>query len=301
VELLVAAGLGVGAVIAGVGGTHAAAAAWGLAGPVADAVHLIGVTVWVGGLLALVRIRPWLREGELAPVAGEVFAGFSDLAGYAVALVLGAGVVLSLILVGSWDGLFGTVYGWFVLAKISLFAPMVAVGAWNRYRVLPASEDPATLPASVATLARNVRYEAVLGAVVLALAAILTATSPAAAPSPGDATLRLVSTTSGIEFVFQVLPFPSVPGVYTFELLLYNAADGTEYTLATNGTLRFTLLNSTLTPSTVALDGPHGNHLFIPECPNLSQPGVWKIDARISRTAGLDVTSTFNVVVGTVR
>jgi copper transport protein len=301
VELLVAAALGFGAIIAGTAGTHSAAASWGLAGPIADAVHLVGVAIWVGGLLALLRLRPWLREPELAPVAGEVFVGFSTLAGYAVALLLGAGVVLSLILVGSWDGLFGTAYGWLVLAKVSLFAPMVAVGAWNRYRVLPATENPARLQESVGLLARNVRVEAILGAIVLALAAILTSISPAAAPNPGDTTLRLVSTSGGIQFVLQVLPFPSVPGVYTFELLLYNAADGTAYTGATNGTLRFTLLNSTLTPSLVPLEGPHppGNHFFIPECPNLSQPGVWKIEARISRTTGPDVAATFNVAVGT--
>src|SRR5439155_27281363 len=132
IELLVAVTLGVAAIVAGSAGTHAAAAPWGLAGPIADAIHLTGVSLWVGGLLALFRLRPWLREKELEPVAKEVFAGFSELAGWAVALVLGAGVVLSLILIGTWDALLGTPYGWIVLAKISLFAPMVALGAWNR-------------------------------------------------------------------------------------------------------------------------------------------------------------------------
>ena len=122
-----------------------------------------------------------------------MFAGFSELAGWGVALVLGGGLVLSLILVGTLDALVGTAYGWIVLAKVSLFAPMLAIGAWNRYRVLPGSGDPATLPVSVSRLARNVRFEAVLGAVVLALAAVLTAISPVAPTNPGEASLRLVA------------------------------------------------------------------------------------------------------------
>jgi len=298
VEVLVAVGLAMTGVLVGAGGTHAAAAPWGLVGPVADAVHLLGVSLWIGGLLALFRVRPWLREAELAPAAREVFLGFSDIAGYAVALVLGAGVVLSLVLVGTWDALLGTWYGWIVLAKISLFAPMVAVGAWNRYRVLPASEAPEGLPGTVARLARNVRFEAVLGAVVLILAAILTSVPPPSSLAPSSTDFRLSATSDGIRFDFHVTPFPSVPGVYTFEGYLYNATDGSEYTNATNATLRFTLVNPPLPPQDVTMLGPHTNHFFV-DSPALSQRGVWRIDLRVSRNNGPDVRVTFNIAVGT--
>src|SRR2546428_5088885 len=187
IEVLVGVGLAIAAILVGSGGTHAAAAPWGLLGPAADAAHLVGVSLWVGGLLALFRVRPWLREGEMAPVAREVFAGFSTLAAYSVALVLGAGVGLSLILAPTWAALLGPPYGWIVLAKISLFAPMVAVGAWNRYRVLPASDVPEELPDTVAHLARNVRIEAIPGAVVLTLAAILASPSPPTSLARGTA------------------------------------------------------------------------------------------------------------------
>ena len=296
VELLAAIALGFAGIFAGTGGTHAAAGTWGFAGPVADAVHLLGVSLWVGGLLALFRIRPWLRERELAPVAQDVFIGFSDLAGWAVALVLGAGVVLSLILVGTWDALVGSVYGWIVLAKISLFAPMVAVGAWNRYRVLPASEDPEKLPDTVARLARNVRFEALLGAAVLALAAVLTAISPAISTAGGPDALRLTSTADGVRFDFQVTPFPSIPGFYTFELLLYNATDGSPYETATNATLHFTL-NGTFVED-IPMTHLHGYHFFIDSSPRLSQPGDWGIDAEVLRTTGPLVHATFHIIVG---
>ena len=298
IEVLVGIGLAIAGIFAGAGGTHAAAAPWGLWGPAADAAHLFGVSLWVGGLLALFRVRPWLREGELAPVAREVFVGFSDLAAYAVALVLGAGVVLSLILVETWDALLGTPYGWIVLAKISLFAPMVAVGAWNRYRVLPASDVPEKLPGAVAHLARNVRIEAIVGAVVLTLAALLTSLSPPASLAPGNADFHLVATSQGIRFDFSVYPFPSVPGVYTFEILLYNATDGSGFETATNATLTFTLANPPLPPSNATMLGPHGNHFFV-DSPALSQRGIWRVDVRIVRTTGPDVRVTFNIAVGT--
>ena len=297
IELLVGIGLTVAAILVGSGGTHAAAAPWGLLGPAADAAHLVGVSLWVGGLLALFRVRPWLREGEMAPVAREVFAGFSTLAAYSVALVLGAGVVLSLILVATWEALLGTLYGWIVLAKISLFAPMVAVGAWNRYRVLPASDVPEKLPDTVAHLARNVRIEAILGAVVLTLAAILTSLSPPTSLAGGTAEFHRTATSQGIRFDFSAYPYPSVPGVYTFEILLYNATDGSGFETATNATLTFTLANPPLPPSNATMEGPHGNHFFV-TTPALSQRGIWRVDVRIQRTTGPDVRVTFNIAVG---
>ncbi len=43
------------------------------------------------------------------------------------------------------------------------------------------------------------------------------------------------------------------------------------------------------------MEGPHGNHFFVVDCPGMSQPGVWRIDARISRVAGFDVLATINI------
>lgn len=134
--------VGVSAVVASSLGTHAAAdlnlAGLGVA---ADAAHLAGVALWVGGLAGIVAVRTFLREDDTVTLARIVLGRFSRLAAYSVGLVLIGGLVLSFLLVRSWDALLGTAYGWVVLAKIVLFVPMVFIGAYNRYWLIPAASD----------------------------------------------------------------------------------------------------------------------------------------------------------------
>ncbi|HEV8594095.1 MAG TPA: CopD family protein [Thermoplasmata archaeon] len=292
--LLVAVALGGAAIAAQTLAGHAAAseALWPL-GPASDAAHIAGVYAWIGGLLAILWVRPILLDGESLPFAWGVVSRFSAYAFWAVGLVILGGAGLALVLVGTWDGLVGTAYGWLVVGKISLFAPLLAMGAWNRYRVLPRSADG---PAGLAPLVRNVRFESTLAALLLVIAAVLTAIPPAASPAAANQDFTLHATKDGIRFDFTVIPYPTVPGVYTFELLLYNASTGTGYGNARGANLTFTLVNDTGFPQTLPLDGPHGNHFFA-DSPALARAGIWRIDLLLSRTDGFDISVTFYVTI----
>src|SRR5207249_7485153 len=93
--------------------THAAAStAWAPFSTLADAGHLVGVAFWVGGLIVLVRLRAWFLQEENVPFSHQAMRRFSRLATYAVGLVLVAGTALAVFLVGSFDALLGTAYGW---------------------------------------------------------------------------------------------------------------------------------------------------------------------------------------------
>jgi copper transport protein len=290
--VLACAGLAVAGLAVGSLGTHSAAVAPPL-GSIADAVHLVGVAAWVGGLLAILWVRSRLRDPAASAWAPRVIQAFSRMASYAVGLVLIGGGVLAVLLVGSVERLVETPYGWLVLAKVSLFAPMVALGGVNRYRHVPkvAGQDDTE---AVHAVVRNVRWEVLLGALVLAVASVLTVLSPAVA-SPGTSQSFAASATEdGLRVDFEVVPYPRVPGVYTVNVYLYDGATGNPYTIARNGTLTFRLLTSTDPAQVVPLDGPHGNHLFA-ETPAMSRAGTWKIDARIARATGFDVIVSFYV------
>ena len=88
--------------------------------------------------------------------------------------------MLSLLLVGTWEALVGTAYGWVVLGKIALFAPMVALGAFNRYRLIPETAEADKPAEAVRRIVGNVRLETALGIAVLVLAGLLTTMTPAA-------------------------------------------------------------------------------------------------------------------------
>lgn len=285
-------------VVAGSFDTHGAASTtWPLVGLLGEGLHLVAVVAWIGGLVAILVARRYIVDAKAQSLGGQALRRFSRFAGYSVAAILGTGILLGVLLVGSWSALLDTGYGWVVLAKVSLFAPMVILGAFNRSHLRrKASEDPPGVT-EVSRVARNVKLEAAMGAVVLALAALLTSLSPAATVAAAPQTFLLVSTTQGLTFDFSINPYPQTPGVYTFVVLVYNATDGTDYNGVRNGTLTFTLTNSTLPPETVTLLGPHGNHLYVIS-PALSRAGTWRIDLLVTRFNAFDVETSFYVVIG---
>src|SRR5207245_9986173 len=97
-HLLIGVILGITAIGIGVAGTHAAATDLVIieftlpgVGVVADAAHILGVTLWVGGLVTICGVRSFLREPSSVPPARIVIGRFSRLAGYGRGLLLLAG------------------------------------------------------------------------------------------------------------------------------------------------------------------------------------------------------------------
>ena len=93
------------------------------------AIHLVGVTVWVGGLLALALLRPMLG-GDLAATA----ARYSVLAGWCFAAVALSGLQSALIRVGPWSDL-GTRYGVLLMVKTAALL-LLGYAGWRHRRSL---------------------------------------------------------------------------------------------------------------------------------------------------------------------
>src|SRR2546428_10179847 len=167
--LFVGALLGFAAVAIGSAGTHAAAvqSLGGISsyfginplaplnaiapaiGTIADAAHIAGVALWVGGLATILAMRSLLREPTSVPLARIVLGRFSAMAFYCVGLVLIGGFILALLLVGSWDPLFSSGYGWGGLAKGSLLLPMIPFGPATPHRPSPGAPQTGRPPAAV--------------------------------------------------------------------------------------------------------------------------------------------------------
>ncbi|MFI7585936.1 cytochrome c oxidase assembly protein [Spongisporangium articulatum] len=108
-------------------------------------LHLFGVTVWLGGLLALVALAPLVRSG--LPAAAR---RYSTLAGWSFAAVAFSGVVSAYLQVPSWSGL-GSRYGVLLLAKTVLLLVLGWFG-WMHRQVTLGRLD-AGLPRSFLRLA----------------------------------------------------------------------------------------------------------------------------------------------------
>lgn len=115
-------------------GGHAAGATDHGSAVNALAVHLVGVTVWVGGLLALAMLRPLLDEGNGGSDLAATAARYSTLAGWCFAAVALSGLQSALIRIGPVSDL-GTRYGALLLVKTAALL-LLGYAGWRHRRSL---------------------------------------------------------------------------------------------------------------------------------------------------------------------
>jgi len=143
----------------------------------ADWVHLSAASVWIGGLVAMV-VAVWPVAPELRHTA---FARFSQLASVLIALVITAGVYLSVLRLPRIQALWEASYGRVLLVKLSLVSLALLWGAFHRFVIGPAllrSGD-----GFAARVGRSLAGEAVVGIAVLLAAAVLVDSSPPPQPA----------------------------------------------------------------------------------------------------------------------
>jgi putative copper export protein/mono/diheme cytochrome c family protein len=154
-----------------------------------DVLHLVATAVWMGGLvpLALLLRAAGRDAGEDArPYAVLATRRFSDVALGAVLVLVLTGVLNAVIEVGSVAGLLGTNHGRLLIVKLLLLAPILALGAMNRRRLVPELSGPSDTVGRPAMrrLARTVGVETLLALSLLAIVAAMTVSPPARHESP---------------------------------------------------------------------------------------------------------------------
>lgn len=159
----------------------------------ADMLHLLAAGAWLGSLIPLALLLSEARsigDPGWAAIARRAVRRFSVLAAAMVATLFAAGLVNTWFLAGSVPALIGTGYGRLLLAKIAIFATMVALAAVNLLRMAPRLGPAASLRqpllwVAVAHLRRNAAIEASLGLSVLAIVGVLGILPPGLHTEPG--------------------------------------------------------------------------------------------------------------------
>ncbi|MCW3794556.1 copper resistance protein CopC [Paenibacillus sp. LS1] len=184
-----------------------------------DFVHLIGAAFWIGALTAMAICLPPLADKLPSKVRGEVYwvaiRRFTAWGIGAVAALVATGIYSSLIILPAplLTSLFTTAYGLVLIGKIVLLIVML-VFAWRHARLARAAMG--------IRLSGSLKAELATGAVILALAAVLTHLSPGqpAAIGPYQETK---TTEDGSAITLQVSP--NVTGENQFEVDV-KSADG---------------------------------------------------------------------------
>lgn len=274
-------------------GSHAAAEgdwAWPV---LADWMHLMAASVWVGGL-AQFAIGLWSLRRTTAQWRARLIARliprFSALALLSVGVLILTGVYAGVLRVGSWSALLGSLYGQTLIVKLVIATPMLVMGAVNLFIVTPNLQHAAALPAGndslIARFRRMVSSEVGLGALLLLSVGVLTALPPAKVPAPA-----LVAAANADDLKLAINIAPGRVGFNTFSLTV--TANGQPVNETKEVALRFTPTTADVPPSEAQLIA-QGNGVYSLKGGFLSLPDAWQVQAVVRRAGAFDAFANFN-------
>jgi putative copper resistance protein D len=150
----------------------------------ADALHLLGASAWIGGLVSLVLVLAAVRHRQSvvsASLAWDSTRRFSTLGIVSVAILAATGIVNAWILVGSFHALVTTGYGRLLTLKLVAFATMLVFAFVNRFWLTPqltVSSGELRLE-TLRQLTRNSSIEIALALAIFAIVGVLGTLHPA--------------------------------------------------------------------------------------------------------------------------
>lgn len=266
----------------------------------AELVHLLGVTLWVGGLGYFATLFWWstFREPSAASELAWAIPAFSVLAVGAVGLLTISGLYLAQLHLGSLDQLLSTLYGRILLAKLCVVGLMVGLGGYHQFIVHPRIVASLDLSGRSANpngqrFRQTLRIEALLGLLALLLASFLGTTSPPSSPPPHvDETFRQARAVDNAQLVVEVRPLR--PGPNEIQLTV-TGRDGEPLTDATGALLQLQVAGSETAPIgvTLARESPG---IFREKDLILGMEGRWKGQVTVQRQGAYDLHDHFDLV-----
>lgn len=142
-----------------------------------DWLHLVAASAWTGGLIGLGLVALGGEPAWPSPLLATVAGRFSRLSGVCLLAVIGSGGYNAWVELGAVSALWTTAYGRVLAVKLAILVPLIAIGAINRYRVLPGLG--ARQPQGSGQLWSNIAREAFLATLIFACSAVLGESVPA--------------------------------------------------------------------------------------------------------------------------
>jgi len=197
-----------------------------------DVLHVSGMTLWLGGLAALLLAVPAatsrIDEGERSGLLLATLQRFSPLALACVAALAVSGTVRAIIEVGSFSALVDTGFGRAVVVKAVVLLVLIGLGYANRNRLMPAIAERAA--ASQLTggpgrrLRTNLRFEVAGIAVALLAASMMVGYAPPSEAASGPVS---GSETVGLNYLEYTIE-PATVGANEIHLYLFDSDDGSQ-------------------------------------------------------------------------
>ncbi|HKC90157.1 MAG TPA: copper resistance protein CopC [Candidatus Limnocylindria bacterium] len=256
-----------------------------------DFVHVLSVSIWTGGVVALlwcVLLAGRDETAEEARALGGVVWRFSITALIAAALLITAGVLQAFDRLVLIDDLYETPYGIALAVKVVLVLVALAIGAFNLFRWGPRLR--AGMRARTA-LIRDTVAETAIFVVIIVAASFLTAFAPPAQPSAAayDQTQHV----SGLRL--EMLVASGGPGRNTYALRVHQGL--APITGAEKVAFRFTMVEHDMgQQELVAAERAPGE--YVANGSPTAMYGTWKIQTIVRLAGREDVSTVFTLPVG---
>jgi copper transport protein len=246
-----------------------------------DMVHVVAMSAWVGGLVALVVAVPAATRAVADPAARTpVLAGpltrFSAVALASVGLLVTSGTAQSIVHLRSFGDLLHTAFGRAVLIKIVVLLLLVVLGALNRRRSVPRIRAAAAAGTSLGEAGRvlraTLRAEVALVVVVLGVTAALVSYAPPSALSAGP--YSHTARTGPLEL--QLTVDPARAGGNAVHLYVFRASDGAPFAQTKELLLDAELPSKGIGPLHAVVHRAGPGH-YVTDALTLTPGGTWRI------------------------
>jgi copper transport protein len=229
-----------------------------------DLAHLAAVVIWVGGLFVV----GFTGRAALEEPAGTRFARrFSAASAVCVPVVVATGTVQALQLAGGLDDITATNWGRLLLTKVTIVVVLLAIAGVSRWLL---RHDGA------GSIVRTVRAEAVIGLVIVGLAAGMVALPPE--PPPASQPFAEQLSANGLIAVISLSP----GRVGSNEVHIVMTPAGGSITPVVSATARISLPSQDVPFAPVALVRDGNNHYSGPV--TFSQSGDWTFELVVQLT-----------------
>jgi putative copper export protein/mono/diheme cytochrome c family protein len=265
---------------------------------IADLIHLLGVAVWVGGLLQLLATLPAfiraLPESRRTHALSSIIAAFSLVAFVTVGVIIVTGAYTLLIQVGSLNAFFGTLYGTTLFVKFLLILPLLALGALNLIVTRPASAHSLAAHVNRFLLRFDlaVALEVIFATGVLMAVGMLTSIPPAKSvydPAPW----LWMETRRADDLTVTLGIAPGLAGTNDFDVKIQNA-DGQPIADALLVRLLGKMREMDMGVEQVAAANQGGGHYTL-HGDLMSMVGTWDLQVLVRRRGVDDVLTQFSL------
>jgi copper transport protein len=252
-----------------------------------DYLHVIAISIWLGGVVAFSYVAMPSARGDDPRELGRTVWRFSLTALVAVAVIITTGTLQSLDRLVLIEDLVETPYGIALLAKILLLVGLLGLGALNLLVWGPRMRHGL---AASAQFWRGVIGETALFAGVIVAAAFLTAFAPPAQAS--GAAFDETKHVSGIRI--ELLTATTLPGRNRFVVRVQQGL--TPISGAEKVALRFTMVEHDMgEQELVATERAPGE--YVAEGSPTAMLGTWKVETIVRLAGRADLLALFRIPV----